>query len=80
MPHEEDPKLARNLNARYAGAPPDGGLEPAEREALFDVLGRHFTGRPWPRSGGMDVTRRFMAELQNAMIATKWRVDLLALA
>jgi hypothetical protein len=77
---EEDPRLVRDLNARYAGAAPDGGLETAERDALFDVVARHFTGRPWPRSGGIDVTKRFMADLQAGMIATLWRVDLLAVA
>jgi len=77
---EEDPKLVRALNARYADAAPDGGLEPAERDALLDVLGRHFTGRPWPRTGDMQITRRFMADLQKAMIATRWNVDLLAMA
>jgi hypothetical protein len=77
---EEDPKLVRILNAHYAEAAPDGGLETVERDALFDVIGRHFTGRPWPRSGGMDATRRFMADLQSGMTATLWKVDLLALA
>jgi hypothetical protein len=77
---EEDPRLVRDLNAHYAGAAPDGGLETVERDALFDVLGKHFTGHPWPRSGGMDVTRRFMANLQSGMIATRWKVDLLAMA
>jgi hypothetical protein len=32
---EEDPKLVRNLDANYAGAAADGGLEPAERDTLF---------------------------------------------
>jgi hypothetical protein len=77
---EEDSKLVRNLNAQYAGAAADGGLEAIEKDALFDVLARHFTGRPWPRSGGMDATRRFMTDLQNAMTATRWNVDLLATA
>lgn len=77
---EEDPKLVRILNANYAGAAADGGLEPAERDALFDVLGRHYTGQPWPRAGGMDATRKFMTDLQSAMIATRWKVDLLAMA
>jgi hypothetical protein len=77
---EEDRRLVRDLNARYADASPDGGLETAERDALFDVIGKHFTGRPWPRSGGMDATRRFMAELQTGMTATLWKVDLLAMA
>src|SRR5208337_5447886 len=72
---EEDPRLVRRLNAHYADAAPDGGLEPIERDALFDILGRHFTGRPWPRSGGMAATRRFMADLQDAMIAARWTVD-----
>jgi hypothetical protein len=58
----------------------DGGLEAVEKDALFDVLAKHFTGRPWPRSGGMDLTRRLMADLQNAMIATGWRVDPLVAA
>jgi hypothetical protein len=54
---EENCKLVRTLNANYAGAAPDGGLETSERDALFDVLGLHFTGRQWPRSGGTEVTR-----------------------
>ena len=77
---EEDAVLVRNLNARYAGAAADGGLESSERDALLDVLGRHYTGKPWPRSGGMDAARRFMADLQEAMVATRWKVDLLAVA
>ena len=77
---EEDPKLVRTLNARYAGAAADGGLEPDERDALLDVLGRHFIGQPWPRFGGMDATRRFMADLQDAMVARRWKVDMLAMA
>jgi hypothetical protein len=77
---EEDPKFVRTLNAHYAHAAADGGLEAGEKDALFDVLARHFTGRPWPRSGGMASTRRFMADLQNAMIATRWKVASLARA
>ena len=77
---EEAPRFVRTLNAFYAEAAPDGGLETAEREALFDVIARHYTGRNWPRSGGMDVTRQFHAELQKAMTATRWKVDLLAMA
>jgi hypothetical protein len=77
---EEDPKLVRTLNACYADAAADGGLEAIEKDALFDVLARHFTGRPWPRSGGMVSTRRFMADLQNAMLATGWKVDPLVMA
>ena len=55
--------------------PPDGGLDASERDALFDVLGSHFTGRQWPRSGGTEVTRRYLADLQHAMIAAGWKVD-----
>ena len=77
---EEDPKLVQRLNAYYADAAPDGGLDNVERDALLDVLGRHFAGRPWPRSGGMDATRRFMADLQDAMAAARWSVDLFAVA
>jgi hypothetical protein len=77
---EDDPKLVRHLNAHYDGAAADGGLEPEERDALFDIVGRHFIGRPWPRTGGMDVTRQFIADLQPAMIAMLWKVDLLAMA
>jgi hypothetical protein len=77
---EEDPKLVRTLNARYAGAAADGGLEAVEKDALFDVRARHVTGRPWPRSGGMDATRRFMADLRKAMTATRWTVDPLVVA
>jgi len=77
---EEDPKLVQRLNACYADAAPDGGLDNVERDALLDVLGRHFARRPWPRAGGMDVTRRFMADLQDAMAAARWSVDLFAVA
>ncbi len=77
---EEDPKLVRNLNAYYADAAPDGGLDAVERDALLDGLGRHFVGRPWPRSGGMDATRRFMTDLQRAMTKAGWTVDFFALA
>jgi hypothetical protein len=77
---EEDAGLVRHLNEYYADAAPDGGLDTVERDALLDVLGRHFTGRPWPRSGGMDATRRFMAALQDAMVAARWTVDVFAVA
>jgi hypothetical protein len=77
---EEDPTLVRSLNAYYADAASDGGLDVDERDALLDVLGRHFTGQPWPRSGGMDATRRFMADLQRAMTRAGWTVDLFAVA
>jgi hypothetical protein len=71
---EEHPKLVRVLNANYANAAPDGGLKTAEWDALLDVLGRHFTGKLWPRSGGMGAARRFLADLQHAMAATGWKV------
>jgi hypothetical protein len=61
---EEDRKLVRRLNAIYVNAARDGGLDNAESDASLDVLGKHFTGRPWPRSGGLDATRHFMANLQ----------------
>jgi hypothetical protein len=77
---EEDCKLVRRLNANYADAAPDGGLDTAECDALLDILGLHFTDRPWPRSGGMDTTRQFMAELQHAMVSAGWKVDLFAVA
>jgi hypothetical protein len=77
---EEDPKLVKTLNTHYVAATADGGLEPGEKDALFDVLARHFPGRPWPNSGGMDAALRFMTDLQNAMIAARWSVDLLVVA
>ena len=76
---EEDRKLVRNLNANYADASPDGGLDTSERDAVFDVLALHFTGRLWPRSGGMETTRRFVADLQHAMIGAGWKVSSFAL-
>ena len=76
---EENCKLVRTLNANYASAAPDGGLETSERDALFDVLGLHFTGRQWPRCGGTEVTRRYLAELQHAMIAAGWKVNSFAI-
>ena len=77
---EESPKLVQNLNANYADVAPVGGLDAEERNALLDVLSRHFTGQPWPRSGGIDATRQIMVNLQQAMIAAKWRVGLLTVA
>jgi hypothetical protein len=77
---EEDRKLVRGLNANYPDAPPDGGVDASEREALFDVLGLHFTGRRWPRSGGTEATRRFVADLQHAMVGAGWKVDSFAVA
>jgi len=77
---EENPALVRRLNAAYADAEADGGLEPDEREALLDTVGRHFVGRPWPRSGGMEATRRFLVDLQRAMRRTGWLVDVFAVA
>ena len=77
---EEDPKLVRTLNTHYADAAPDGGLDTVERDALLDVLGKHFIGRLWPRSGGMDATRRFMADLQRAMTRSGWSVNFFAVA
>jgi len=77
---EEDDTLTRSLNPDYADATADGGLDAVERDALLDTLGRHFTGRAWPRSGDMDATRRFMADLQRAMIRAGWAVDPLAVA
>jgi hypothetical protein len=77
---EEDPKLVRSLNAYYADAAADGGLDAVERDALLDVLGKHFVRQPSPRSGGMDATRRFMVELQRAMTKAGWAVDFFAVA
>ena len=75
---EENCKLARTLNASYADAAPDGGLDSDELDALLDALGKHFTSLLWPRSGGMGATRRFMADLQHAMSAAGWKVDVFA--
>ena len=77
---EEDAELVRTLNTNYGGAAADGGLEAVEKDALFDVVARHFTGHPWPRSGSIDATRRFLTDLQNAMLSARWNVDLLATA
>jgi hypothetical protein len=76
---EEDAKLVRSLNARYGDAAPDGGLETADWEALREILGKHFTGRPWPRPGDMDAARRFMADLQRTMTRAKWSVEFFAI-
>ena len=72
---ESDAGLVEDLNTYYGDTTPDGGLDSVERELLFDLLGRHFTGRLWPRTGGMEATRRFMAELQRGMSAAGWKVD-----
>ncbi|HLJ06165.1 MAG TPA: hypothetical protein VKT26_07830 [Acetobacteraceae bacterium] len=72
---ETAPDLVATLNEYYGEAAPDGGLDKLEREKLLDLLGRHFAGQSWPRTGGMDTTRRFMAALQRAMSAAGWKVD-----
>lgn len=77
---ETDPRLVDDLNRFYGDTTPDGGLDSLERELLFDLLGRHFTGRLWPRKGGIEATRRFMAEMQRAMAAAGWKVDSFAMA
>ena len=66
-------KLVRRLNAIYVDAARDGGLDNAESDALLDVLGKHFAGRAWPRSGGMDATRHFMANLRTPWSAPDGR-------
>ncbi len=76
---EQDQDLVDSLNEYYGDAAADGGLDKVERELLFDLLARHFTGQLWPRSG-MEATRRFMAGLQRAMRAAGWKMDAFALA
>jgi hypothetical protein len=51
-------------------------LDNAELDALLDVLGKHCTGWPWPRFGGIDATQHFMADLQHAKVGARWKVDL----
>jgi hypothetical protein len=77
---ERDADLVDALNEFYGDAAADGGLDKIERELLLDLLGRHFTGQLWPRTGGMDATRRFMATLQRAMRAAGWKMDAFAVA
>lgn len=77
---ERDADLVETLNEFYGEATPDGGLDKVERELLLDLLGRHYTGHLWPRTGGMDATRTFMAGLRRAMLAAGWKMDGFALA
>ncbi len=78
---ERDADLVETLNEFYGEATPDGGLAiKVERELLLDLLGRHYTGHLWPRTGGMEATRRFMAGLRRAMLAAGWKMDGFALA
>jgi hypothetical protein len=77
---EQDADLVDVLNEFYGDATPDGGLDKVERELVLDLLGRHFTGQLWPRTGGVDATRRFMAALQRGMRAAGWKMDAFALA
>jgi hypothetical protein len=77
---ESAPELVEALNKFYGDASADGGLDKIAREMLLDLLGRHFTGRSWPRTGGMEATRRFIATLQRAMSAAGWKVDAFAVA
>ena len=44
--------MVRTLNAGYADAAPDGGLDASERDVLFDVLGLHFTDASGLAPGG----------------------------
>ena len=77
---ERDADLVQSLNEFYGDAAPDGGLDKVERELLLDLLGRHYTGQLWPRTGGMEATRKFVATLQRAMVAAGWKLDAFALA
>jgi hypothetical protein len=77
---ELDPNLVADLNRYYGDATADGGLDKTERDRLLDLLGRHFIGKSWPRTGGMEATRRFMATLQRAMSAAGWKLDAFAVA
>jgi len=77
---ELDSELVTDLNQFYGDATADGGLDKIERDRLLDLLGHHFVGRSWPRTGGMDATRRFLASLQRAMVAAGWKLDAFALA
>jgi hypothetical protein len=77
---ERDADLVQALNEFYGEAAPDGGLDKVERELLLDLLGRHFTRQLWPRTGGMQATRRFMGALRRAMVAAGWKVDGFAIA
>ena len=77
---ETDPALVSDLNQFYGDTTADGGLDRAERDRLLDLLGRHYIGQPWPRTGGMDVTRRFMGTLQRSMTAAGWKLDAFAIA
>ena len=77
---ERDSRLVDELNLYYGDSLPDGGLDKLEGELLLDLIARHFTGRLWPRQGGMEATRRFMANLQRAMIRAGWKMDLFAVA
>jgi hypothetical protein len=72
--------IFRQLHQIDGRASPDCGLDPAERDALFDVVGLHFTGHLWPRSGGTEATRQFVADLQHAMLGAGWKVDSFAVA
>jgi hypothetical protein len=58
----------------------DGGLKAAERAALLEVISIHFPGKQRPCSARMEATRCFVVELQVAMRAARWKVDLFAVA
>jgi hypothetical protein len=77
---ETEPSLVADLNRFYGEATADGGLDRVEREKLLDLLGRHFAGRSWPRTGGMAATRRFLGTLQRSMATAGWKLDAFALA
>jgi hypothetical protein len=77
---QEDRKRVRGLNANFADAAPDCSLDTNECNAWLDILCKHFTDRLWPRSGGMDAIRQFMANLQHAMVPAGWKVDLFMVA
>jgi hypothetical protein len=49
-------------------------------EALLDIVGKHFTGKPWPRSSDMNATWRYMADLQRAKTTARWSVYFFAVA
>ena len=60
--------------------PPTAASTRSSASCCSTCSARHFTGQLWPRTGGMDATRRFMATLQRAMVAAGWKMDAFAVA
>ena len=73
---EKDGGFVSILRGWHHNATGNSGLgDTQDREELFDVIARHFTGRCWPRYGDNDLVRKtFNLTLTENATAAGWKV------